>query len=250
MSAITRRLHRQRRHRRHRRPGRQRRRRQRSAAWSAPTAPRTAAASPTPTTRSASSTTSAISQGNHTIKFGGEVRPIRLYTDRLGGTTYTFSNVNDLLANRPSQVQFLGDVSMPSPWNNGATGNRLAKQNYYIGYAQDEWRIRPNFTLNYGIALRVLLRAAAKTAMPWSCSIPSTAASSPTPPPSTRARKTNFAPAPGLCWSPTRFNGKTVFRIGGGYYFGPGQTEDQVQPIESDRVSRTLRNVQLPDRPC
>ena len=31
------------------------------------------------------------------MKFGVEVRPIRLYTDRLGGTTYTFSNVTDLL---------------------------------------------------------------------------------------------------------------------------------------------------------
>ena len=32
-------------------------------------------------------------RGNHNIKFGGEVRLIRLYTDRLGGTTYTFSNL-------------------------------------------------------------------------------------------------------------------------------------------------------------
>src|SRR5207245_7686510 len=29
-------------------------------------------------------------------------------------------------------------------------------------------------------------------------------------------------------------------RIGAGYYYGPGQTEDQVQPIESDRVSKVL----------
>jgi hypothetical protein len=31
-----------------------------------------------------------------------------------------------------------------------------------------------------------------------------------------------------------------VLRIGAGYYYGPGQTEDQVQPIDSDRASRTL----------
>ena len=31
-----------------------------------------------------------------------------------------------------------------------------------------------------------------------------------------------------------------MFRVGGGYNFGPGQTEDQVQPIDSDRASRTL----------
>ncbi len=45
--------------------------------------------------------------GNHNLKFGVEVRPIRMYTDRLGGTTYTFSNLNDLLSNQA--VQRSGD---------------------------------------------------------------------------------------------------------------------------------------------
>ena len=76
---------------------------------------------------------------------------IRLYTDRLGGTTYTFSNLNAFLANTPTSVQYLGDVSAPSPFNDGLTGQRLAKQEYYIGYAQDEWKIRPGLTLNYGL---------------------------------------------------------------------------------------------------
>ena len=30
-----------------------------------------------------------------------------------------------------------------------------------------------------------------------------------------------------------------MFRVGAGYYYGPGQTEDQVQPIDSDRVTVT-----------
>ncbi len=187
--------------------------------------------------------------GSHTFKAGGEVRPIRIYTDRLGGTTYTFSNVNDLLANRPSQVQFLSDLSMPSPWNNGLTGNRLGKQAYYIGYAQDEWRIRPNITLNYGLRYEyysVLHEDRNAVVMFDTVNggiLPNTT-------PFYQSRKTNFAPRLGLSWSPTRFANKTVFRVGGGYYFGPGQTEDQVQPIESDRISRTLRNVQYPIVPA
>ena len=88
---------------------------------------------------------------SHTVKFGVEVRPIRMYTDRLGGTTYTFSNLNDLLNNTPSSVQVIGDVSAPNPLHGGATGNRFLKQTYYIGYAQDEWKIRPNLTMNYGL---------------------------------------------------------------------------------------------------
>ena len=33
-------------------------------------------------------------RGNHAIKFGGELRLLRLYTDRLGGTTYSYSNLS------------------------------------------------------------------------------------------------------------------------------------------------------------
>ena len=72
-------------------------------------------------------------------------------TDRLGGITYTFPNVTAFLANQPSTIQYLGDVSAPSPFNNGATGARHIKQEYYVAYAQDEWHVAPNATLNYGL---------------------------------------------------------------------------------------------------
>src|SRR6266478_6113131 len=90
-------------------------------------------------------------RGNHSIKFGGEFRAIRLYTDRQGGITYTFSNITNFLTNTASSVQFLSDLSSPSPFFNGSTGQALAKQEYYIAYAQDEWKLRPNLTLNYGL---------------------------------------------------------------------------------------------------
>jgi hypothetical protein len=184
-------------------------------------------------------------RGNHNYKFGGEVRAIRLYTDRLGGTTYTYSNIAGFLANTPQSVQFLGDVSAPSPFNGGATGQRFAKQEYYVAYAQDEWKIRPNLTLNYGLRyeyytplredrnLQVLFDIEAGRLRP-----PSEAAF--------KASKTNFGPRVALTWSPgmgrTGFfgGGRTVLRAGFGIYYGPGQTEDQIQPIESDRISSTF----------
>ena len=183
--------------------------------------------------------------GNHNFKFGGELRLIRLYTDRLGGTTYTYSNLTSFLTNTPQSIQFLGDLSAPSPFNNGATGQRFAKQEYYIGYAEDEWKIRPNLTLNYGLRyeyftplredrnLQVLFDITNGTLRP-----PTEAAF--------KSSKTNFGPRISMTWSPNPNGdgffggGRTVFRGGFGMFYGPGQTEDQIQPIESDRVSSTF----------
>src|SRR5690349_13518002 len=193
--------------------------------------------------------------GNHNAKFGGEVRMIRLYTDRLGGTTYTYSNLTNFLTNTPQSIQFLGDVSAPSPFNNGATGQRFAKQEYYITYAEDEWKIKPNFTLNYGLRyeyytplredrnLQVLFNIRTGTLRP-----PTESAF--------QSSKTNFGPRLSMTWSPnpnaTGFfgGGRTVLRGGFGIFYGPGQTEDQIQPIESDRISSTFTTNPLdPNQP-
>ncbi len=58
-----------------------------------------------------------VIHGSHNMKFGGEVRPVTLYNDQLGGTTYSFANVAAFLANSPSTIQFLGDLSDKSPWD-------------------------------------------------------------------------------------------------------------------------------------
>ncbi|HYY56916.1 MAG TPA: TonB-dependent receptor [Pyrinomonadaceae bacterium] len=184
-------------------------------------------------------------KGKHNYKFGGEARLIRLYTDRQGGTTYTFSNISNFLLNQPQSIQYLGDVSAPSPFNNGATGQRRAEQEYYIAYAQDEWKIRPNLTLNYGLRYEYYtpLREARDLQILFDIDTgilrnPAGAAF--------KASKTNFGPRVALTWSPRPESegffggGRTVLRGGFGIYYGPGQTEDQIQPIESDRISSTL----------
>ncbi|HEY4425942.1 MAG TPA: carboxypeptidase regulatory-like domain-containing protein [Pyrinomonadaceae bacterium] len=184
-------------------------------------------------------------KGNHNAKFGGEIRMIRLYTDRLGGTTYTFSNLNNFLTNTAQSIQFLGDVSAPSPFNNGATGQRFAKQEYYITYAEDEWRLRPNLTLNYGLRYEYYTPLREDRNLQVLFDITNGTLRPPTEQ-AYQSSKTNFGPRISMTWSPNPNSagffggGRTVLRGGFGIFYGPGQTEDQIQPIESDRISSTF----------
>ncbi|HBB89161.1 MAG TPA: hypothetical protein DC047_16265 [Blastocatellia bacterium] len=194
-------------------------------------------------------------RGNHSFKLGGELRQIHLYTDRQGGITYTFASINNFLANAVQTVQYLGDLSAPSPFFNNSTGPAQARQSYYIGYAQDEWKIKPNLTLNYGMRYEYYtpLREANNRQILFDIVTGQLRDSSQVP---LKTSKTNFGPRVALSWSPnptgTGFfgGGNTVLRGGFGIYYGPGQTEDQIQPIESNRISSTLSNVTFPQDPA
>ncbi len=180
----------------------------------------------------------SVIRGTHSLKFGVEIRPITMYTSYLGGTTYAFSNVQNFLADIPSSVSFNGDTVDQSPFT-GKGGVTHLKQTYYIGYAQDEWKIRPNLTMSYGLRYEyysplheandkvLLFDIASGTLKPnykgdWY-----------------QVSKLNFAPRLAFSWQPEKMQ-KTVFRVGAGYYYGPGQGEDQIQPALNDRINRTI----------
>ena len=178
--------------------------------------------------------------GNHNTKYGVEIRPLSLYNDQIGGTTYTFNSFANFQNNVPDQIQFFGNLSDLSPFT-GLSGNAQVKQSYYIAYAQDEWKLKPNLTLSYGLRYEyysplhearnknVFFDMNAGTIIPkytgdWFKSTQ------------------NFGPRVGLTFAPAAMHDKTVLRLGGGWYFGPGQTEDQIQPEANDRVTRTFSN--------
>jgi hypothetical protein len=183
--------------------------------------------------------TFSMVRGSHNIKLGVEIRPIRLKRDSFAGTTYTFSSIDNLLINNPSSIQYNGDLGAPSPWNGGKSGPRHLQTGYYIGYAQDEWKVAKTFTMSYGLRYEYysVMRERDDRAVLMN---PVTGQIDPPSNPWYQTSKYNFAPRLGLSWAPEQFQGKTVFRLGGGVFFGPGQPEDQIQPAESDRVSRTL----------
>jgi hypothetical protein len=186
-------------------------------------------------------------RGNHYLKFGGEFRAIRMETDRLGGITYSFQNLTAFLQNQASTIQFLGDESAPSVFNNGATGPRHLQQEYYIAYAQDEWHVSPKLTLNYGARYDYYTPMRERNDLIVKFNI-DTGAIDPPSTPLFKSTKTNIQPRVGATYVASE---KTVVRGGFGLFVGPGQTEDQIQPAaDSDRISTTLSGGAYPIDPA
>ncbi len=173
--------------------------------------------------------------GAHLFKAGADVRLIRMATDQLGGTTYTFPNITAFLANTPSAIQYLGDISAPSVFNDGATGMRHTEQEYYVAFAQDEWHATSNLTLNVGLRYDYYSPMKERDNLIVKFNTV-TGAIDPNTTPILIAKKDSFQPRLSMTFAP----GRTVFRSGFGVFVGPGQGEDQIQPIESDRVSTTI----------
>jgi hypothetical protein len=175
-------------------------------------------------------------RGSHSFKFGGEIRMIRMAFDQLNAITYTYQNLTAFLANQTSSIQLIGDLSAPSVFNNGASGLHHTEQEYYVGYAQDEWRVSPRFTVNYGLRYDYYtpLRERDNRIVKFNII---TGALDPNATPIVKSRKSNFQPRLAATYALTP---KTVLRGGFGIVVGPGQTEDLIQPIESDAIRPTL----------
>ena len=179
--------------------------------------------------------------GTHLLKFGAESRAIRMETDRIGGTTYSFANIGAFLSNIPT-IQYVGNLSDPSVFNNGATGPRHIRQEYYIAYAQDEWRFRPNFTLNVGLRYDYYTVLNERDDLIVKFNV-DTGTLDPSTTPLYKSRKNNFQPRISSTYA---ISDTTVLRGGFGIFVGPGQTEDQIQPVESDVIRTTLTGAQFP----
>lgn len=191
-------------------------------------------------------------KGNHNLKFGGEFRQLKVNFDQLGGITYSYANLTDFILNRNLTAAFTGDLSLPGdfriatdpittisrPFNDLSEG----RQFYAIGYAQDEWRVRPDVVLSYGLRYEYysVNREANDRAVIFDPAVGNLI----DPSSDFYNVSHNFGPRFGVTWSPKALGGKTVIRGGGGLYFGPGQYEDLIQPIESNvfRSSTTFAN--------
>ena len=132
-------------------------------------------------------------RGNHTFKFGGDLRWIispQSFSQRVRGD-YEYL----------SSEQFLLDLS-PDAFGERNAGNSIyyGNQKVLYAFAQDDWRVRPNFTLNLGLSYsyqQVPLGARQSQVLNAISTVPGLLEFR-----EPKAQTKNFAPKIGFAWSP------------------------------------------------
>jgi hypothetical protein len=167
----------------------------------------------------------SMAHAKHSLKFGFQYRKEQSNNNEIGFARplYTFSKPWNFANDAPifEQNAVNPNTGNPDP------AARHFRTSYYGGFAQDDWKVRPNLTLNLGMRyeyytpvsetqglLSNLVLAGSGPAAIANANLITGKTVYSTP-------KTNFAPRVGLAWSPDKFNQKIVFRGGFGVYYDP-----------------------------
>jgi Carboxypeptidase regulatory-like domain len=184
-------------------------------------------------------------KGNHTLKFGVEVRRIQLNQGNTANGTVSFSSAASFMSNAVSSATYAAELPI----------NGLRKTEVY-SYVEDEWKLRPNLTINagvrysfYNIFNEVLGRANPfdfNTCGPQGfCGVGASFGNMNT---------LDIDPRISVTWAPAAREGKTVIRTGFGIYHGDGQLDDQNFPISNEIAqyslsAKTIQNLSYPITP-
>lgn len=182
--------------------------------------------------------------GNHSIKFGGDVRRQRfdqtLYFDVNGEFFFDGSSGNTTLSASPFPDYLLG---LPGSYGQGSAQVENVRSTALYLFAQDSWKIKPNLTVNYGlrwelntpiadVSKHVQTFRPGQVSTVYPCGGPNTDCSSETPVglvvpgdagisnAMTQTYYKAFAPRIGISWSPGA-SGKTSIKAGWGLFYNP-----------------------------
>jgi hypothetical protein len=189
--------------------------------------------------------------GNHTMKFGADVRRQRfdqtLYFNVSGEQLFFGGGQNDTITTNFDTSSNLYPnylLGMPDQFGEGSAQSENVRSTAFYLFAQDSWKIKPNITLNYGlrweyttpiadISHHVQTFRPGQNSTTYPCeNTANTDCDSQTPtglvvpgdtgiPPGlTQSYKKAIAPRIGIAWSPGN-SGKTSIRAGWGLFYNP-----------------------------
>jgi Carboxypeptidase regulatory-like domain len=175
-------------------------------------------------------------KGRHTLKAGIEIRRIQLNQGNTEAGTIAFASTTGFDANLASTATLNGTLPI----------NGLRKTQFY-GYIQDEFKMRPNFTLNLGVRYSFfnIFHEVQGRANPFDfatcgprgfCGVGASFG---------QPNYGDIDPRVAFAWSP-RNTLNTVLRGGFGLYHEDGQLDDQNLPISNEVFAYSLSNKTIP----
>ncbi len=174
---------------------------------------------------------------NHTVKFGAEVRRIQLNQGNTANGMVSFPSFAALLANSVSSANYAAPLPI----------NGLRKTSVF-GFVQDEWRVRPQLTLNLGVRYSFfnLFHEHNGKAIPFDFATCGAGGFCGAGASFGQPNYGDVDPRLSVAWAPARWRGKTVLRTGFGLYHGDGQLDDQNLPINNEVARYSLSKATIP----
>lgn len=170
--------------------------------------------------------------GRNTVKAGVEIRKVQINQSATASDdlTVAYANATDFTNNAVSSIVLNATVPV--------TGLRKTSA---FGYVQDEYKARPNLTVNVGLRYE-FFNVFHETNNHYLAFDPKTCPLGFCPAGSDFYFPDlgDFAPRVSIAWSPERLKGKTAVRSGYGIYYGEAQLGDLNAPVNNIAVRLAL----------
>jgi hypothetical protein len=167
--------------------------------------------------------------GNHTLKFGAELKLPRFNEQNSLDGTATFINESTFLANQLST--FLTTAALP---------DKGMHKIHVGGYAQDEWRVSRELTINYGLRYNYFSPFTESHGNEDPFDIVDCGGYCGLGTSFYHPNYLSFDPRASVAYSPEALKGNTVFRAGYGIYHGEVQLGDEDSPVVNTEPSTLL----------
>jgi hypothetical protein len=174
-------------------------------------------------------------RGKHTWKAGVEIRRPVLSLWATPGYSVGYNSIADFIANDANTAS--GSAGKPA---------RTQEKIQVYGYILDEWKVKPNLTVNLGLRWEDFNEFIERTHRDLVFSVQYCGGYCQYGIRFGVPKLTNFAPRVSLAWAPESFHDKTVIRVGGGKFYGDGQLGDQQAPVTNDGFSYSLTSATTP----